>query len=393
MRVIIVSETRFSLGPNNNYIALGTINEIFLKRYKDVFSGVMAAGRIRHGISGDYHNVEADSISVVPLPDYNNATGFLKSFPGIYRRLSGAIAESDVVIGRIPGPIGSIAMFIGKTQGKVVAAEVVADPWDAFGAGAVNAPMRPLLRIALTLIQKIVCSFAHGTAYVTSEALQSRYPPGRLTASYSSIELDDEWILNSSEVQNMPRMSKQLSTTWVITFVGSLAQMYKGPDILLKAIQMVKLKGLDLEAHIVGDGRMRNTLEVLSQNLGIADAITFHGHIARSGVRDILDKSDLFILPSRQEGLPRSIIEAMSRGLPVIGTTVGGIPELLQPVALVRPDDPQALSDRIYEFITNKELFRRMSVVNIIRAKDYTRSELQPRRVQFYQALANLVNK
>jgi glycosyltransferase involved in cell wall biosynthesis len=138
---------------------------------------------------------------------------------------------------------------------------------------------------------------------------------------------------------------------------------------------------------------MRDDLECLSRRLGISGSVTFHGHLKRSDVRGILDRSDLFILPSRQEGLPRSVIEAMSRGLPVIATDIGGIPELLHRDALVRPDDPQALSDKIYEFITNTELLRRMSVANVIRARDYTHAALKPRRTKFYQALAALVKK
>lgn len=394
MKVVVASEARFGIDPYGNYTAYGTIDNIFLKRYSCVFSEVLAVGRISQNKTRNcQHRVEAAGISVLALPDYNNINGFLKSLPSIYRKLNLEVSSSDVVIGRIPGPIGLIAMFIGAMKKKIVVTEVVADPWDAFSRGAVRTPIRPILRIVLTLLQKIVCFFGHGAAYVTSEALQNRYPPGGITANYSSIDLDDSWNLDISEIEKMPRMNKKPSSTWVVTFVGSLSQMYKGPDVLLKAIQICRKKGLNLKCQIVGDGRMRDELKRLSHDLGIADSISFLGKVSRPEVLTILDGSDLYLLPSRQEGLPRSIIEAMSRGLLVISTDIGGIPELLCPEALVRPGDPQALADKVLEFVTNQKSLRRMIKANVIHARDYNCAALQPRRVKFYQAVAALVSK
>lgn len=394
MRVIVVSEARFGIDLAGKYIAWGTIDKRLLMRYKDVFSEVMAVGRIKTGTINGQNVVEGDGISVVPLPDYYDVQSFLKYIPLICLTLYRKVAKNDVVIIRIPGPIGFIAFFIGAIQRKVVAAEVVGDPWDAFRKKAVKTPARIVLRLGMAFLQKMVCTFGHGAAYVTAKALQKRYPPRRLTSHYSSIDLGDEWIVDKSELNIINRAKKKPCEKWILTFVGSLAQLYKGPDVLLRAIYLCRLRGWNLKCKIVGDGRMRYYLEKLSQKLEIDDSVVFLGRVDRSEVCKILDTSDLFVLPSRQEGLPRSIIEAMSRGLPVISTNIGGIPELLHAEALVPIDDPEALCDKISYFITNTDIIKRMVRANVTKAKEYRRLSLQAKRIQFYKALHDLaINK
>ena len=98
-----------------------------------------------------------------------------------------------------------------------------------------------------------------------------------------------------------------------------------------------------------------------------------------------LDLADLFVLPSYQEGLPRAMVEAMARSLPCIGSTVGGIPELLQPEDMVPPGDAVALANKIREVVTDRDRMARMSARNLEKAKDYRNEVLQERRNEFYR--------
>ena len=110
-------------------------------------------------------------------------------------------------------------------------------------------------------------------------------------------------------------------------FAGAALQ--EGTDVLIEAIARCVRSGVDLTAVIAGDGKYRPALMALAERIGISSRIQFVGQVTEGKpVRDILDKSDLFVLPSRTEGLPRAMIEAMARGLPCIGSAVGGIPEL-----------------------------------------------------------------
>jgi glycosyltransferase involved in cell wall biosynthesis len=102
-------------------------------------------------------------------------------------------------------------------------------------------------------------------------------------------------------------------------------------------------------------------------------------------VRSILDGADLFILPSFQEGLPRAMVEAMARALPCIGSSVGGIGELLPPEDIVPPGDAAALARKIREVVASPERMRAMSARNLQRAGAYSTALCDERRIAFYQ--------
>ena len=113
-----------------------------------------------------------------------------------------------------------------------------------------------------------------------------------------------------------------------ICFVGRLAEE-KGVSYLLKAIKEVKKEWDGIKLCVVGDGPLRGDLEELNRQLGLMDDTVFVGHT--DGVLSYYQEADLFVLPSLTEGLPLSLLEALSCGLPVIATAVGGSREIVDP--------------------------------------------------------------
>jgi glycosyltransferase involved in cell wall biosynthesis/peptidoglycan/xylan/chitin deacetylase (PgdA/CDA1 family) len=116
-------------------------------------------------------------------------------------------------------------------------------------------------------------------------------------------------------------------------------------DVLIGAAPQILARFPDARFVIAGDGTCRESLVALAGQLGVADRISFLGH--RDDVPAILAQADMFVLPSRSEALPNSVIEAMVSGLPVVASDVGGIPELVDDGKtgyLVPPGDPQALA-------------------------------------------------
>jgi glycosyltransferase involved in cell wall biosynthesis len=143
--------------------------------------------------------------------------------------------------------------------------------------------------------------------------------------------------------------------------VGSFFPV-KAQDVLVRSVAELKKTGAPLTILFVGDGAERARVEKLAGDLGLdASDVRFLGF--RNDVADILAASDFFVLPSRAEGLPLSILEAMSRALPVVCTAVGGNPELVsegEQGYLVPVDDPGALAAAMGRLVADEGLRRQL---------------------------------
>lgn len=146
----------------------------------------------------------------------------------------------------------------------------------------------------------------------------------------------------------------------------------KGHDTLLHALAQLRDQQVPLTMLIVGDGAERANRERLAEELGLdAGLVRFLGF--RSDVREILAASDLFVLPSLTEGLPLSVLEAMSQGLPTIATRVGGIPELIhdgQHGLLVPPNDREALAQALARLASSPDRRQILGAAAFERARD-----------------------
>ena len=145
-----------------------------------------------------------------------------------------------------------------------------------------------------------------------------------------------------------------------ILFVGRLDQM-KGVDILLEAIAELKKRGLKTTCTIVGDGPIKEGLQSLTRKLNIESQVVFAGTC--SDIVRHLHTAAVFVLPSRSEGMPNVVLEAMACGVPVIAASVGGIPDIIQNGRnglLIAPDDIKALSSALASLFTDPDLAARI---------------------------------
>lgn len=117
-------------------------------------------------------------------------------------------------------------------------------------------------------------------------------------------------------------------------------------DVLLRATAEVASTESNIHLDIVGDGPNRESLLDLAQSIGIADRTTFHGHVKRRDIPELLGRGSVFALSSYTENLPIAMLEALSCGLPVVGPNVGGVPEIVEgaPGAVFHPGDIGSLA-------------------------------------------------
>ncbi|OGH72777.1 MAG: hypothetical protein A2921_01480 [Candidatus Magasanikbacteria bacterium RIFCSPLOWO2_01_FULL_43_20b] len=159
--------------------------------------------------------------------------------------------------------------------------------------------------------------------------------------------------------------------------VGTIANLYltKGLDILIEAVNLLKRdpsahppaggfsRNDDVKFVVIGEGKERGRLENLIKKYKLENTVFLIG--ALDDAAQYLPAFDLFILPSRKEGLPYTLLEAMARGTPIIATNIGGVPSLIndgESGLLVESENSQQLADAILWAINNREETKKRAV-------------------------------
>ena len=386
MNVTVALEHRFTRKPDGTVWTDGPFGYSFFSRYLKVFDSVRVAARVTDDPDSRRHLIRAGGpgVSFLPLPYYVGPGQYLRRSWSLHLAARNAVRTADAVILRVPSQVAISVAAALRTARHPFGLEVVGDPHDAFAPGSHTHPLRPLIRWHHVRQLGRQCRQAGGVSYVTRSALQNRYPTSdsAFATHYSSVELPPEAFVHSPRGDSDPRRPFRLIT------VGSLEHLYKGPDTLVEAVALCVAQGFDLQLTLVGDGRRRPELEAMAAARGLQQRVRFSGQRpAGKAVRELLDQEDLFVLASRQEGVPRAMIEAMARALPAIGTHAGGIPELLPGDCRVPPHDPVSLARKFREVVTSPQRLSRMSCHNFAKARDYAEDRLQPRREAFYRYL------
>lgn len=303
-------------------------------------------------------------------------------------KLKEAIQRADTVIIRLPSSIGLYCADLCKKMGKRYFTEVVGCVWDAsWNYGNV---MGKLTAPYLYYKNKQAIRSSDGSLYVTKHFLQNRYPnPGKLVTHASNVIIDD---FPSKILENHLRLIETEKEVLNFGLIGNLEVKYKGFDIAMRALSIFKQKtNHHFVLHLVGGGK-DDYIKKLVTLYNLKDNVNIVGRL-KSGneVFEFLDTLDIYIHPSRQEGLPRSVIEAMGRGCPVLASSIAGVPELIENQYLHKPGDYKKLAQQLYLYTQDKAELIRMSETNFKKSKEYTNDILTKRRNQFLEKVSNII--
>ena len=370
MRVLIVSDLRACV--KDGRILLGSQHYCVVKRYHDGFGSVTLCARKIGEASG---NNWIDATDVVD--DFIGLKGLSESLlPGFEKRLRPELERADLMVARLHSIMGMRALACAQKYRKPSLAEVMGDAWDAYwNHGAVGKVIAPYV----FLRTKQLVKRADYALYVTSRWLQERYPCGGLTVSASNVE-----ILPADEAALERRLARIAACSWrEITLMTSAAVdvRYKGQEYVIRAIPELNRRGIRVHYRLAGGGDPAY-LKALAEKCGVAEQVEFLGRLPMEEIYRYLEDTDVYIQPSLQEGLPRAMIEAMSRGCICMGARTGGIPELIDGDFVLR----RASVGDIVEHLAGLEKLDCAGAArqNFARAQEYLPGVLNGRRQAFF---------
>ncbi len=171
----------------------------------------------------------------------------------------------------------------------------------------------------------------------------------------------------------------------VVGHIGALDHSHKGQLTIIEAARLAAQRFPELVFVLLGDGRDEERFRAAAAGL---DNVEFTGFV--NEVDDWLGVFDLFVYPSLHEGLGSALLDAMSFGLPIVATAVGGIPDVVDDGVnglLIAPEQPEALLEAIRRILDDRGLYAAMREANLAKADDYSPGAMADRYESLYGAM------
>lgn len=377
-KVLFVHDGPVYKDNNNKFYGLHYNNKL-VERYMLLGNEVtfmMRVSALTEVPDGKFSLIDHPNFTVAEFPNLKTLKGrFVK------KALANKIAEeevssSDIIVARLPSSSGNLAVKHALRLNKPLIVEFVACGWDAYWnynwKGKLVAPY-------FFIKQKLRMQKVPYVMYVTNKFLQGRYPTKGKAAAISDVELPspDPSVLE----KRIERIRNNRNQPLTMATVAALDVPYKGQADVIRAMAGLKRKGIAIRYNLVGQGDP-SALKKLIDQLELNDVVKIIGPLQHTEVFPFLDETDIYIQPSKVEGMPRAVIEAMSRGCAVLGSDKGGIPELIDKQFVFKPGSPSSIMDKLED--VNRDVLAQCAVNNIDRAMDYARETLSMKRKQFY---------
>jgi glycosyltransferase involved in cell wall biosynthesis len=366
---------------DNNYYSNGSFPKEALCRYTNIFKNMKFVSRQVESDNKPHKMslASTESVDFIKIPDFKSIKTYHKKIEAI-KIINKEVKEADCVIARLPSSIGAIAVSCAKKNNKPYLIEVVACPWDALWNHSLKGK---LLAPFIFITTKKVVRNAQYVVYVTNEFLQNRYPTKGKNTNCSNVALtqfDDNILENRLEkISNMQEKDKIILGT-----TAAVDVRFKGQQYVIKALGKLKEQGItNFEYQLVGIGSQKY-LKAVAKKYDVTEQVKFLGTMPHDKVFKWLETIDIYVQPSRQEGLPRALIEAMSRGIPAFGARTAGIPELLESEFIFSNTNKNI--DEICRILKmfDKNIMMQQAKKNYDESKKYDKGIIEERRKKFF---------
>lgn len=390
MKALFAHNIRIKKDDKGNLYTHSSYNENVWKRYETISKNLSVVVREDQRIysqeeaSGKFEVFDNSNKDVVYVNDiYRSNFSFINPINHIKNNkiIKNSVTNHDYLIARLPSFTGFKAIKYAKKRKIPYICEVVACSWDGLWNHSIKGKI--LAPFSFLQLKKTVRNAPY-VVYVTNEFLQKRYPTDGKSTNCSDVSLTD--FDNKVLDRRLHKIKvRQESFKIVIGTTAAVNVRYKGQQYVIQALGELKRQGLtNFEYHLVGGGD-QTFLKSIAEKHGVSDQVKFLGAMPHSKVFEWLETIDLYVQPSRQEGLPRALIEAMSRAVPAFGARTAGIPELLEDKFIF--SNTKNNIDEICEILNSfdKETMTKQAKRNYEEAKKYDKNIIEERRRKFFE--------
>lgn len=375
MRCLFCYDGPLEVDSEGNFYGT-VINDKVFARYATVADEIYVAIRVVSATKPDKKSLITNKgVTIFKIDNISSLSGQIKKRK-VLQNISELVKQVDFMIIRLPSFIGNECEKIARKENKPYIIEMVGCPWDSLWnynlKGKVIAPI-------MWMQTKRKLTRASHVVYVTNEFLQKRYPTKGKYVCCSNVEISDDTVLNIEKLEQYRNIKKK--NVLILGTSAAVDVPYKGHECVLKAIPLLLNKGINVRYEMAGGGDQTHLKNIIRE-LGIEENVVFKGLMPHEDVFRWLEKVDIYIQPSKQEGLPRALIEAMNSTCFCIGAHTGGIPELL-PNEFIFSNRKNNYIEIARLIENNLHVMEKAAKRNFYQSQQYGKKKIQNRRNEF----------
>jgi len=380
MNLLYVGKFMFSKKEDKTY-GLPSCADSFFIKYLNVFDNVKVLGEeIKSFLDkSSLMQISDERITVEILPANTSPKDF-RNDKKIKKILREEISKAEAVLIKPACRKGMMAIKIAEKLHKPYMIEMTGDIHNALlqNPSFVHRMYAPVL---YRQIKNAIKNCKYGI-YVSESYLQGKYPIAGKMCGCSDVVLEkSEDVVLEKRLEKIENSdSKNLID---LCLVGFYQGNGKGVDTAIRAMSRLPE---NYHFTVLGNGTEENRKKWIEygEKFGVYNRIHFDEPL--SSAKEVLcwlDNFDIFVLPTRSEGLCRCIVEAISRGMPCFATDICTMPELLPKECLFPLDDDEKLANLVKKYVSDKELMKNVARINFENAKKYDFEILKERRDNF----------
>lgn len=379
MKILLATDFPIYQKDNRYYTKFAYFS--ILNRYYNWFGKLSFCCPFKTSELPEGYDIDITDI-VGDITHLTNWDGLLHIRSGAVRK---AVEKADLILARFASFSSSFVCSVAHKMGKPVFAEVMSCGWDGlWNHGLMGKLAAPIMFFAV----RTSLRNADYALYVTEEFLQKRYPCKNKTVGVSDVVIEE--ISDAVRQKRSEKIAQTDSHNITLMTSGAVNVWYKGQHFVIRAIPYLNKIGIRVKYYCVGQGDTVY-LKKIAKKCGVEDQVVFTGAVSHEDVFKLLDQCDIYIQPSLQEGLPRALVEAMSRGCPAIGARTGGIPELLPTDCIIKRKSVKSIAETIKKMLDNGlEIY---SEQDFIRALDFQGEKLDAKRDAYFEYVCDSIAK